>query len=451
VASSADGTRLIAAAGYGQLYTSTNSGVAWVPRESARYWWAVASSADGGKLLAAVNGGQLYTWPQQMLAGAQNSTIELQYLGNGRWQPVNNPNFIVGNLGVGTLAPARKIHVVAPDARLRLESTSGDAATEYQTDAGSWQTGVGSSSSSNNLSGKYYIYDANAGQTRMVVDGYSGGVGIGTTSPAGALDVRTSGASMVVNDYGVGIGTFSPGAMLDVRTTNVNGNALRFGFYTGGAGNLIAGPSRVGIATDSMAEKISINQGSGYVGINTISPQTQLHVFGPEGAQLQLQNNANFKLWNLYSESFNNSGNMLFVPGAGSGFVYFSTAGVVYGASDKRLKRDITPLGSVLDRVMQLRPVAYHFREEAKDAPRTLGLIAQEVEPLFPEAVGEHAGMKSLAYSELVPVAIGAVQELNQKFTAELKRRDAENAELKRELAELKNVVAKLVERQGGK
>ena len=107
--------------------------------------------------------------------------------------------------------------------------------------------------------------------------------------------------------------------------------------------------------------------------------------------------------------------------------------------SDVRLKQDVASLGRVLDRVLQLRPVSYHFRSAPAEAPLTLGLIAQEVEPLFPEVVGERGGMKSLAYSELIPVTIKAVQELNQKMEAantglqrELQRRDTENAELKR-------------------
>ena len=61
VASSADGTKLVAVAFGGQIYTSTNSGVSWTARESNRYWYAVASSADGAKLVAVVQNGQIYT------------------------------------------------------------------------------------------------------------------------------------------------------------------------------------------------------------------------------------------------------------------------------------------------------------------------------------------------------------------------------------------------------
>jgi len=58
VASSADGTKLVATVGNnlsasGYIYTSTDSGASWTPRDSARQWVAVASSTDGTKLVAA--------------------------------------------------------------------------------------------------------------------------------------------------------------------------------------------------------------------------------------------------------------------------------------------------------------------------------------------------------------------------------------------------------------
>ena len=63
VASSDDGSKLVAVEGgpvtNGRIYTSTDSGVSWTPRESNRFWTAVASSADGSKLIAAAD--QIYT------------------------------------------------------------------------------------------------------------------------------------------------------------------------------------------------------------------------------------------------------------------------------------------------------------------------------------------------------------------------------------------------------
>jgi len=44
-----------------RIYTSTDSGVTWTPRENIRDWLGVASSADGSKLVAIAFQGQIYT------------------------------------------------------------------------------------------------------------------------------------------------------------------------------------------------------------------------------------------------------------------------------------------------------------------------------------------------------------------------------------------------------
>jgi hypothetical protein len=61
VASSSDGTKFVAVANNGQIYTSTDFGYTWTARESNRNWQSVASSSDGTKLVAVVNNGQIYT------------------------------------------------------------------------------------------------------------------------------------------------------------------------------------------------------------------------------------------------------------------------------------------------------------------------------------------------------------------------------------------------------
>ncbi len=61
VASSSDGTKLVATESGGRIYTSTDSGVSWTPSESARDWYSVASSSDGTKLVAVAYGDQIYT------------------------------------------------------------------------------------------------------------------------------------------------------------------------------------------------------------------------------------------------------------------------------------------------------------------------------------------------------------------------------------------------------
>ena len=60
VASSSDGTHLVASEIGGHLYTSTDGGASWTPRDAIRNWWSVASSADGSRLIASVTNDTLY-------------------------------------------------------------------------------------------------------------------------------------------------------------------------------------------------------------------------------------------------------------------------------------------------------------------------------------------------------------------------------------------------------
>ena len=82
VASSADGTKLVAAVSLGLIYTSTNSGSTWVATSAPTNFWAsVASSADGSRLFAGSLTGAIYasadsgsTWrPTGVRAGSWHS------------------------------------------------------------------------------------------------------------------------------------------------------------------------------------------------------------------------------------------------------------------------------------------------------------------------------------------------------------------------------------------
>ena len=106
--------------------------------------------------------------------------------------------------------------------------------------------------------------------------------------------------------------------------------------------------------------------------------------------------------------------------------------------SDIRWKEDIQPIDNALERVTLLRGVNYEWIDKSRGQGLQLGVIAQEVEEIFPEVVHtDSRGFKSVEYSKLVAPLIEAVKELNHQ-NEDLQ---AENARLKNEIVELRNVV----------
>lgn len=95
--------------------------------------------------------------------------------------------------------------------------------------------------------------------------------------------------------------------------------------------------------------------------------------------------------------------------------------GMIVHMSDVRLKKDISTLSNALVGVMQLRGVGFRWKDEDKDAEMRpqVGVIAQEVERIFPELVVTNSkGYKAVAYSKLTPVLIEAVKELKAEKDA---------------------------------
>ncbi len=173
------------------------------------------------------------------------------------------------------------------------------------------------------------------------------------------------------------------------------------------------------------------------VGINDKVPSANLHVkqYGTDEEGFAIENDTDTDVW-----SWEVGANDLFMYFNGTQVGQWDDATGNYTASsDKRLKKDIEIINeSVLSKVMQLKPVSYRLNHADNQSQKTIGFIAQDVQPLFPELV-KHAenGYFSLHYSDFGIISIKAIQE-QQEIINELKK---ENKAINERLNEIEKLL----------
>ena len=93
--------------------------------------------------------------------------------------------------------------------------------------------------------------------------------------------------------------------------------------------------------------------------------------------------------------------------------------------SDARLKKDILPLQNPLQKIIQLNGYTYHWKDEQLDKSLQTGMLAQEVQKMFPELVKENKdGVLAVNYAGLIPVLIESVKEQQQIIERQQKQID---------------------------
>jgi hypothetical protein len=104
--------------------------------------------------------------------------------------------------------------------------------------------------------------------------------------------------------------------------------------------------------------------------------------------------------------------------GTGSGQINANGGGAVaFGSfSDRRLKENIEPLASQLSNICALNPVEFDY----KTGGHQIGFIAQEMQEIYPDTVGEdNDGMLSITgWSKTEARLVKAIQELKAEFDA---------------------------------
>ena len=235
-----------------------------------------------------------------------------------------------------------------------------------------------------------HLYAFTNGSERMRIDS-AGNVGIGTASPNAKLDVLVGGDQRFL------VSTVSD----DVSLNAVNGaNAAYQELFING--------STLKMATGGTERARIDSSGSLLIG-TTISAGLANSVFVRKGGDGQLLLGANDG--GLYHQA---EGSYYLVTTAGG------------STSDINLKKDITELETPLEKVCKIRGVNFQYKDKQKstsDNGVQLGVIAQEVEAVFPEIVLTNSeGVKTVRYDRLVAPLIEAVKEQN-KLINDLKTR----------------------------
>ncbi len=123
------------------------------------------------------------------------------------------------------------------------------------------------------------------------------------------------------------------------------------------------------------------------------------------------------------------------------------TATTLTQSSDKRFKKDINQIEGALSKISGLNGYTYFWNRTAneekgiKDESQQIGLIAQEVEKVFPQLVKtDDEGFKSVNYAQMTAVLIEAVKELNAK----VETLESENTDLKAQVEASANLENRL-------
>jgi hypothetical protein len=115
--------------------------------------------------------------------------------------------------------------------------------------------------------------------------------------------------------------------------------------------------------------------------------------------------------------------------------------------SDARLKANIISLGSTLAKLLQIDGKTYTMKKD-ENKKQKIGVLAQDIEKVFPELVSESNGVKSVNYQGLVPVLINALKEQDNKMKEQdnkMKEQDTKLNKQQAEIDELKAIVTKLI------
>jgi predicted heme/steroid binding protein len=221
----------------------------------------------------------------------------------------------------------------------------------------------------------------------MAVGGSTGQLRIGGQTGTGAVIQAYTPAGVTRNLY-----IQRDGGNVSIGTSTDTNHRLTVNSSTAAGQVRITGTAPTVYFTNTLTDPAT------YVGLVGLATQTNNFFTGTAAGDFVMYNSA--------------SGYKLFVVNY-SGGVYLTSGATSWTAnSDIRLKNINSHIDNAVEKLSTLQTINFSYKND-KFKKQNLGLIAQEVEKIFPELIDKNnEGMLGVRYTELVPVLIKAIQEL---------------------------------------
>ena len=259
------------------------------------------------------------------------------------------------------------------------------------------------------------------GNAEKIAMDTNGKLGIGTTSPAHALDIVGGTSSFSVNPSSTlcVIGTGSAAATNSDLYIDTKGTGAIY-LRPGGSTVTLGITAAVATLTGAFTATTTITCGgtatpvSGNLRSYSTAAAASFHSEGSSATPALYCTKSNNTTAESYINFLYNNG------GLGSGAVVGNGASTAAfaGYSDRRLKENIEPLASQLDNIMALKPSEFDFID---GGGHQIGFIAQEFQEVYPDAVSVNEDDEMLMIigwskqeARLVSALQGAVEKINQ-------------------------------------
>lgn len=412
--------------GHDNLASGTNSTISGGEHNTSSGY----AGAIGGGAFNMASGG----WSTIGGGNANTATAHTATVGGGNFNDATADQATVGG-GSGNTASGQRSTLGGG----QLNTASGNAST---VSGGSSNTASGVASTVcgglNNAAGGDYSFAA--GRQAKVRDstqggGFFGDEGTFVWADSLTADFVSTGANqfLIRASGGVGIGTNAPGDQLDVinalRVTREGVTSQFVQLNSAGAG----GHFLYGYSGGSNRKFLGI--GSLHNGAGTPGGSTGIAFYvGNQAAPLEV-----LRITENGRVGIGDTAPSVALDVVGD--IHYT--GTITDVSDERLKENIAPVEGALDKLHGLRGV--YFTMKGAPDQREVGLIAQDVQKVLPEAVrvvDEDAGYLGVSYPSLVPLLVEAIKELdelrsqNEREISELTQRERVNSRRIRALEE---------------